>query len=174
MMTLRDEVSHLKIEFSELRKSTEKYQKSFKAVSTVKQDVAYIKNSLHCIRTSNFTPIPSFAQTIGHNKTQRTAPPQQTPSPPANSRPPHTIRDRPSQAWNSSSHDNTSVLSRTASKHTLNSQHDGSPNTALGSALKRNMNALDAFADNPSDDASRDTPEQDEDGWNIMRNNSRP
>ena len=40
MMTLRDEVSHLRIELSDLRKASEKDKKSFEAVSTVKQDVA--------------------------------------------------------------------------------------------------------------------------------------
>ena len=43
MMRLRDEVSHLRVELSELRKATEKYPKSIEAVSTVKQDVADIK-----------------------------------------------------------------------------------------------------------------------------------
>ena len=76
MMTLRDEVSHLRIELSELRKATEKDQKSFEAVSTVKQDVADIKKLLHSQRTTNFTPTPSFAQTLRHNTTQRPAPPQ--------------------------------------------------------------------------------------------------
>ena len=35
------------------------------------------------------------------------------------------------------------------------------------------MIALDDFADDPSDDASCGVPEQDEDDWNIVRNNSR-
>ena len=53
IMTLRDEVSHLRIELSELRKATEKDQKSFETVSTVKQDVADIKKTLHSLRTRN-------------------------------------------------------------------------------------------------------------------------
>ena len=173
MMTLRDEVSHLRFELSELRKATEKDQKSFEAVSTVKQDVADIKKLLHSLRTTNFTPTPSFAQTLRHNITQRPAPPQQTPTPPTTSRPSHSIRDRPSQAQNASSYDNTSAVSRTAAGHTVNTQHVGAPNTAQGSAPRQNMNALDDFADDPSDDTSRDTAEQDEDGWNVVRNNAR-
>ena len=35
------------------------------------------------------------------------------------------------------------------------------------------MNALDEFADDPSGQASRDIPEPDQDGWNIVRNNPR-
>ena len=173
MMTLRDEVSHLRIELSELRKATEKGQKSFEAVSTVKQDVTHIKKSLHNLRTTSFTPTPSFSQTLRHNTTQRPVPPQQTPSLPATWRTSHSLRDRPSQARNASSHDNTSVVSQTAAGHTLNYQHDGSPNIAQGNAPRQNMNALGNFADDPSDDASRDIPEQDEDGWNIIRNNTR-
>ena len=130
MMTLRDEVSHLRIELSELRKATEKNQISFEAVCTVKQDVADIKKALQSLRTTNFTPTPSLAQSLRHNTSQRPAPQQQTPTLPLTSRPSHSISDRPSQAQNASSHDNTSAVSGTAAGHTLNSQNDGSPNTA--------------------------------------------
>ena len=134
MMTLGDEVSHLRMELNEVRKATEKDQKSFEALSTVKQDVADFRKSLYSLRTTNFTPTSSFAQTLRQNTTQRPAPPQQTPTLPAISRPSHSIRDRPSQAQIASSHDNTSALSGIAAGHTLNSQHEGSPNTAPGSA----------------------------------------
>ena len=44
MMTFKDEISLLRNELSKLKKATEKDQKSFESVSTVKQDVTDIAN----------------------------------------------------------------------------------------------------------------------------------
>ena len=151
--TLRDEVFHLRIQLNQLRKTAQKDQKNLWRWFTVKQDITDIGKSLHRLRASNLTPTISFAQTLRHDATQWPARLWQTPTPPATSRPSQTTRDGTPQAYTAStrtaqnwiSHDNTTVLSRTASEHTVKLQEYDRLSKGHGSAQKQNMKVLDDF-----------------------------
>ena len=79
-MTLKDKVSLLRFELIELWKATEKNQKLFETIFTVKQDATDINKLLHSMCTSNFTPTPQITQTLRQNITQRPASLRQTPT----------------------------------------------------------------------------------------------